>query len=218
MANVIDFAAERRRVASSFIKKGGYNTPFPEIISRYYEHARGTKTDIYTAYLYKDAMHKMETPVDDSDGPIVELIRGFIPPKNDEPLDPDLRNQQLQLIKTLDELSAAAEKELRENPNFIFQEQRANMAYVFIKCDKGVIGCGYCDNSHARKKCLKMAAFLAYAIGYINAEIDPTTGKPIDADLWERAHSYLPYDSELGRSDVADEIIEAAIVEGPQRS
>jgi hypothetical protein len=43
-----------------------------------------------------------------------------------------------------------------------------------------------------------MAAFMVYVYGFINSE---------DKRLWETAYKFLPYDTELGRADVADEII-----------
>lgn len=205
MANIIQFPGN-----PVFQKVDGYNILFPGIISKYYEHARGIGTDVFVVKHYTN------------DEKSSELMRGHIPPveiKEDDDEEEkrkiidalkDIFEKQEELVKSLDDESKTAYDETLIEPYSIHEWRGGNgLASVFVRCQDGVIGCGWYDSTKTRQKALKMASFVLYATGYINHDTDKS--------FWETTYSCLPYDSPLGRSDIADDIINEALYEEAER-
>lgn len=169
----------------SFRKERGYNMILPVTIGKYFEHARGIGTDLYVIKYYGQ------------DGEQTELTRGCIP--TGKAFDTvKLKKKQIDLTTFLDTESAKALQTVTKTSR-VYQKRLGKNSIVYIKAKGGVIGCGWYDNANTPKKGLKLAAFVLYALGTINPGVDEI--------LWEAAYHYLPYDSELGRNDIADEII-----------
>jgi hypothetical protein len=168
----------------SFKEADGYRLVLPATIGKYFEHARGIGTDLYVVKHYTT---KGST----------ELTRGYVPTGNIQNAT-ELRQRQKELTSRLDSDRNTAMLGIQAVTD-VYQNRKSEYSTVFVKCKDGVIGCGWYDHANTKKKGLKLAAFLLYALGIINAENDPT--------LWEATYRYLPYDSEMGRTDVADEII-----------
>ncbi len=168
----------------SFKKVDGYNKVLPITIGKYFEHARGVGTDLYIVKHYT----KLSS---------TELARGYVPTGTVENAH-ELRQKQIELASKLDSTKNKASAYI-SSPTMVYQSKEGEYAMVFVSCKDGYIGCGWYDHAATPKKGLKLAAFVLYALGVINAKVDET--------LWEVTYNYLPYDSELGRSEVADEII-----------
>lgn len=168
----------------SFKKADGYNKVLPITIGQYFEHARGVGTDLYIVKHY--TKHGS-----------AELARGYVPTGNIENAK-ELYEKQKELEAKLDQAKDVA-SEYISKPTKIYQNREGEYAVVFVSCKDGYIGCGWYDHAGTRKKGLKLAAFVLYALGFINAENDEV--------FWEVTYKYLPYDSELGRSEIADDII-----------
>ena len=180
----------------SFKKVDGYNQVLPRTIGAYFEHSRSIGTDLFVVKHYKQ------------DGSVTELMRGYVPTEPDGTITPsklkELTENQKTLLCMIDQAAPAA-KDAIKVPRDIYQERRDCYNAVFVKSVDGVFGCGWYDNEGTAKKGLKLAAFVVYAFAMINSEIDK--------DLWEASFRYLPYDSELGRADKADEIIMTTLEE-----
>jgi len=168
----------------SFDKVDGYNKILPVTIGRYFEHARGVGTDLYILKHYNTSGD-------------TQLARGYVPTGTIENAS-ELRRKQLELEARLDAAKSDAAKAIT-TPERTYQTRDGEYAIVFVPCKDGYIGCGWYDHAGTAKKGLKLAAFVLYALGFINAEYDEV--------LWEVTYKYLPYDSELGRSEIADQII-----------
>ena len=156
----------------------------PTTIGKYFEYARGTGTDLYVVKHFTDF------------GDTV-LAKGYVPTGNVENAK-ELFGKQNALIARLDAAHDAASAHISA-PTKIFQSLEGEYATVFAPCKDGQIGCGWYDHAGTQKKGLKLAAFFLYALGLINAKEDPV--------LWEATYKYLPYDSELGHSEIAERII-----------
>lgn len=168
----------------SFKKADGYNKVLPITIGRYFEHARGVGTDLYIVKHYTKQSS-------------TELARGYVPTGTIENAR-ELRQKQIELASKLDGTKEKASAYI-STPTMVYQSKEGEYAMVFVSCKDGYIGCGWYDHAATPKKGLKLAAFVLYALGAINAKVDET--------LWEVTYNYLPYDSELGRSDEADKVI-----------
>lgn len=168
----------------SFKEADGYRLVLPTTIGRYFEHARGIGTDLYVVKHY--------TAKGSS-----ELTRGYVPTGSIQNAT-ELRQRQKELTSRLDSDRNAAMLSINAVAD-VYQNRTSEYSTVFVKCKDGVIGCGWYDHANTKRKGLRLAAFLLYALGIINAENDPT--------LWEAAYRYLPYDSEMGSTGAADKII-----------
>ncbi len=174
------------------VSNGYYKIPI-EIIGDYYTHARGTSADLYIVRRFS-----RESSMD--------ICHGVIRNK-DYTLTPDMKKalqpKQYALSFYLDKHLAAAKREIVRSTDF-YQVHEGDFSAVYARAKGGdYIGCGWWDHAGTMKKGLKMAAFVLYAFGFINA--------PNDEELWETTYKYLPYGSELGRSDIADAIIKYRI-------
>jgi hypothetical protein len=168
----------------SFQKADGYNKVLPITIGKYFEHARGVGTDLYIVKHYTNSG-------------ATELTRGYVPTGTVNNAA-ELREKQIKLEKMLDDAKDAATEYITA-PTKVYQSRNEEYAIMFVPCKDGFIGCGWYDHAGTKKKGLKLAAFVLYAYGVINAGVDEV--------FWEVTYKYLPYDSELGRSEVADKII-----------
>ncbi|MCQ2571336.1 MAG: hypothetical protein MJ154_03790 [Candidatus Saccharibacteria bacterium] len=163
----------------------GYNKVLPSIIGRYFEDARGVGTDLYVIKHYGKGKRS------------TILAKGYVPTGNVENAL-ELKSKQDNLISMLDEEQITAASQIKQ-PSDIYQTREGQYSIVFVSCKDGCIGCGWYDHVGTKKKGLMLAASVLYAYGFINAEIDPI--------FWEATYKYLPFDSELGRSEDADKII-----------
>ena len=177
------------------VSNGYYKIPI-EIIGDYYKHARGTCVDLY---LVKHFNRESST----------DICRGMISEEHyTVTLETKraLQSKQYALSLYLDKHLTAAKREIVRSTDF-YQAHEGDFSAIYARAKDGdYIGCGWWDHAGTMKKGLKMAAFVMYAFGFINA--------PNDEELWETTYKYLPYGSELGRSDIADAIIRHRIEGG----
>ena len=166
----------------SFEKVDGYNKVLPATIGKYFEHARGDGTNLFVVKHYA----KEKTTV---------LSKGYIPDGADELT---LSVAQIELNAFLDKEKERAVARIGDIQTKVYQHREGSNSVVFVSCQDGLIGCGWYDPASSPKG-LKMAAFVLYAYGFINAKMDKV--------FWKVTYKYLPYDSELGRSDEADKAI-----------
>lgn len=168
----------------SFEEVDGYNKLPPIVIGKYFEHARGVGTDLYVVKHFTSTSSTI-------------LAKGYVP-TGDVGNAAELMSKQKALISMLDKERNSAISQIK-NPSDVYQTRDGQFSVVFVPCKDGFIGCGWYDHVGTKRKGLKLAAFVLYAYGIINVKIDP--------ELWEVTYKYLPYDSELGRADFADNVI-----------
>ena len=184
MANIIEFPKDVN--GFTFERAAGYNIVPGNIIGDYFTHARGSGTDLFVVRIYSET------------GTIKEICRGYVP-TGEVTNAIALRQKQIELGVAMDQAFEDAESVLCVKPNGIYQKHTdEGYDVLFVNSDNGFFSCGWYDNAGTARKGLKMAAFMVYVYGFINSE---------DKRLWETAYKFLPYDTELGRADVADEII-----------
>ena len=162
----------------------GYRMVLMTIISAYYEHARGVGADAFIVKHYRNCQSAKK------------IGEGVIPPSS--PMDTELLEE---LESFLDRKKGWAEINISAIPTCIVkaQEKELGLNATYVRCQDGIIACGWYDSGHTAKRGLKMAAFVLYALGILNVKYDE--------DLWLITYKYLPYDSELGRPYVADRFI-----------
>ena len=177
-------------------KVDGYSIPFSLIIKRYHEHARWIgEPDAFVVKHYF------------GDGRCTELMRGYDDVGQPGYMKKIVATQDI-IAETLDEHSMEAKSKIREDGNYVFKwhNEKSGIAIVFIKCKDGVIGSGWYENTKTMPKAQKLAAFVLYAIGYLNADYDTV--------FFDVSYNILPYAiSSFGRYEVAEDIIESAIEE-----
>ena len=173
----------------------GYRMILPQTIGKYFEHARGFGPDLFIVKHYKN-------------GETTEMLRGIIPRTKLEKLSTDelkkLRQKQVELSEWLDHEEKRVEKIKTEKK--IYQSLEHDFSIIVVQCQDGLMGCGWFDYARTAKRGLKMAAFLLYTIGFLNADRDKT--------LWEMTWSNLPYDVDIGRTEVIEKIITDSMQEG----
>ena len=166
----------------------GYRMILPQTIGKYFEHARGFGPDLFIVKHYKN-------------GEATEMRRGIIPRTKLEQLSMDelvkLRQKQVELSEWLDHEEKRIEGIKTEKK--IYQSLEHDFSIIVVQCQDGLMGCGWFDYARTAKRGLKMAAFLLYTIGFLNADRDKT--------LWEMTWSNLPYDVDIGRTEVIERII-----------
>ena len=166
----------------------GYKMILPQTIGRYFEHARGFGPDLFIVKHY-------------TEGGATEMLRGIIPRTRLEQLNEKeldcLCNKQTELSSWLDHEEKRVEA-IRFDRK-IYQSLEHDFSIIIVQCKDGLIGCGWFDYARTAKRGLKMAAFLLYTIGILNVEYDKT--------LWEMTWSNLPYDVDIGRTEVIEKII-----------
>jgi len=169
----------------SFEQVDGYNKVLPRTIGQYFVHARGNGTDLYVVKHYTKSGSTI-------------LAKGYAPTSEDVGNYEELYQYQERLAKLLDKEQPTAASRI-DSGDSTYQNRDGKYAFVFVKCKDGFIGCGWYDHAATARKGLKMAAFVLYAYGSLNRDRDPILG--------EVTQYYLPYDTELGRWEVADSII-----------
>ena len=168
----------------SFEKIDGYNKVLPQTIGKYFEHIRGSGTDLYVVKHYY------------FNGGSTLLAKGYIPAE--EKIDVDsLSHKQDRLITLLDSEKRPAAAFIT-TPKKIYKKRDGEYSVVFTPCQDGLIGCGWYDNADTPRKGPMMASYLLYAYGLLNAEVDKI--------FWEAAHNYLPYATELGQNEQVEDI------------
>ncbi len=169
-------------------EKNGYRLILPQTIGKYFEHARGFGPDLFIVKHYKN-------------GETTEMLRGIIPRTKLEQLNNDelrkLKQKQTDLSEWLDHEEKRVEGIKTEKK--IYQSLEHDFSIIVVQCQDGLMGCGWFDYARTAKRGLKMAAFLLYTIGILNVDRDKT--------LWEMTWSNLPYDVDIGRTDIIDKII-----------
>ena len=181
----------------SFEKVDGYNIPFSRIISDYHEHARGIGPDVFVVKHYTN----------DNNGN--ELIRGYSPTDRIGYMKTIVENQDT-IAAILDERREEAMEAIKiaikndSSAIYKWSDESHGIACIFIQCKRGIIGSAWLDSKKTIRKAQKMAAFVLYAIGYINSTFDKV--------LFDISFNTLPYEvSSFGRGEKADEIILKAI-------
>ena len=185
----------------SFEEVDGYNKVLPRTIGQYFKHARGNETDLYVVKHYT----KSKSTV---------LAKGYAPTTKKVSNAEELAICQDKLADMLDkEQTSAASYIANSDELTTWQKLEGKYAVIFAPCKDGIIGCGWYDHAGTAKKGLKMAAFVLYAYGFINKDRDEILG--------EVTQYYLPYNSELGRWEVAEDIIyrsmKPEVIEGNNR-
>ncbi len=174
--NIIQF---RPTAHFSFEKRDGYNLVPAEIIAHFFQYMRGIGPDAFIIKHYvftEDATFSAQT----------EIMRGCIP--TETTIDRRIiRQHQQELEVELDTHAVEAKSRIKEYTSKIYQRQHRGNDIVFVRCQDGIMGCGWYDSAHTTRKGLKLAAFMLYALGSINN----------DAHLLTAVYNYLPYDSEL---------------------
>lgn len=177
-------------------KVDGYSIPFSLIIKRYHEHARWIgEPDVFVVKHYANS------------GRSTELMRGHDPEDRPGYIKKIVATQDA-IAGILDKLHSEAKLKIEKDQNHVFKwrEEETGIAVIFIKCQDGIIGSGWYENTKTIPKAQKLAAFVLYAIGYLNADYD--------TDFFDVSYNILPYAiSSFGRCDVAEDIIESAIEE-----
>lgn len=172
-------------------QEGGYNLVPAEMIKGFFESQRGSGPDLFVVVHYpngKDAH---------------TLMRGWIPPtpekESDYPVSA-LADRQALLLNGLSEHADKARLELKRKSS-VYQAQLSHGYNVLLlRSRDGVIGCGWYDNAHTEYKGFRLAAFMLYALGILNADRDPVFG--------DAAYRYLPYAGDgLLNTEEADRII-----------
>ena len=179
MAKVYRLPLPNQPTAHFSREKGGYILVAPEIIGRFFEYMRGIGPDAFIIKKYT----KRE------DGVVVgsEIMRGCVPTEAYNRTI--IRQKQRQLEAELDARAIEAFDAIRGRIARNYQIRNHGNDVVFVKTNDGIVGCGWYDSAHTIKKGLKMAAFMLYALGILNAKNDN--------DLFRAVYNYLPYDSEL---------------------
>ncbi len=176
MANIIQFKPATAHF--SFEKRGGYNLVPAEIIACFFQYMRGIGPD---AFILKHYVFTEDATLSNHS----EIMRGCIPT---EAIDRrTIRQHQQELEVELDTYAVEAKERIKEYASRIYQRQHRGNDIVFVRCQDGIMGCGWYDSAHTTRKGLKLAAFMLYALGSINN----------DAELLTAVYNYLPYDSEL---------------------
>lgn len=192
MAQLLNFNPDS--LSAILSHKGGYALVPTEAIKAFYESLRGIGPDLYVVAHFSRS--EEETP------PTV-LMRGWVPPlpgyKNG-----DIETLQQKQTLLLEYLTATVQSgevtAALKRPSDIYQRQiQHGYNLVFLCCKDGYIGCGWYDHAHTPQKGGRLAAFLLYALGLLNADQDPV--------LWSAAYRYLPYDSSLGSVEDADKAL-----------
>lgn len=166
----------------------GYRMMLSQTIGEYFEHARGFGPDLFIVKHYKN-------------GEATEMLRGIIPRTKLEQLSKDellkLKRYQNDLSEWLDHEEKRVEGIKTEKK--IYQSLEHDFSIIVVQCQDGLMGCGWFDYARTAKRGLKMAAFLLYAIGVLNSDRDKI--------LWEITWANLPYDVDIGRTDIIEKII-----------
>lgn len=179
MAEIIEFKASATK--SSPVTQTGYIKVPQIIIGRYFAYELGDGIDLYAIKHFK------------SFGFEEEIDRGYVPQGKKIKDVKDLLAKQTVLLRKLSEDN---ERLPDLSKTDIWQDSADGYATAFIRCADGIIGCGWFDHARTQKKGLKMAAFLLYAFGQINAGYDEK--------LSEVTRNYIPYNTPLSRSDLVE--------------
>lgn len=181
--NIDDF-----RTGIVFTRKNGFKQVMPQMVSAGYETIRGSCKCCYV-------IGKMSYT-----NTFMEIQKGYITSENIQDMETKKRIhvKQSRLIDILENNKTLALSAIKESHDFYTITDGKNEA-VYVLCDGGVIGAAWNGEEQGSKKGQIMAAFLCYALGFINPDVDPV--------LWTSTYKYLLYESGLGDPMEFDMII-----------
>lgn len=168
----------------SYERRGGYTLVTPDIIRELFKLMRGgTGPD---AFLIKSYITDEQNITRD-----LEIMRGCVPTEAYD--KQQVLQHQRELEKELDDSATTAIEQIKNRVSRNYESRNHGNDIVFVKSDHGVIGCGWYDSAHTLKKGIKMAEFMLYALGSLNASNDRT--------LYSAVYNYLPYEGQITISE-----------------
>lgn len=167
------------RTGIRFTRKNGFKQVMPQMISAGYSAFRGSGMCCYVI----GKMSYTDT--------FMEIQKGYISTEKTQDMETKKRIlvKQNRLMDVLEGNNTLALSAIKENHDFYTLTDGKNEA-VYVLCDGGVIGAAWNGEEQGSKKGKIMAAFLCYALGFINPDVDPV--------LWTSTYKYLLYESGLG--------------------
>ena len=185
--NVYSF--EDYRPGIKFTLNNGFKQVTPQMIGDAYTFIRG---DCNCSFL----ITKIST-----DG-LKEIQRGYL---DREDLDKvEVRKQiaesQNILSRILESNLEPALDVVKSEPDFFITHEE-NAAAIYALCDDGLMGAAWYGDTIMKN--YMMSAFLLYALGFINPDVDPI--------FWTSTYKYLLYESGLGDPMDFDEVILEAL-------
>lgn len=170
---------------SSFQRSCGYFVVPSEIITEFFKYVRGIGPDSFVVKSY-------DFGNGGANFTSYEIMRGGMPDSKDTNEIKTVRRNQFFAEALLESHASNAYRYIQERR--VYQVHDANACAVYIKCNRGMIGCGWYDfNCTNGKKGMLLAALMLYAFASINGKTDE--------ELLKSAYSFLPYGSEMTATD-----------------
>ena len=175
-----------------FEARDGYFLPDAEMISDAFEAMRFSGHGSYVIQLTG------------GDGMFSELTKRYVA---DEHETDKLRLRKHVLIEhnslknVISEIKNEAAEEVKRPTDYYAYTQK-NEAFMFVKSQIGIVGCGWHSKSNDRKNMI-MCAFIIYAFGFINRSNDEA--------LFTSTYNYLLYETGLAEPEDFDGILLASL-------
>ncbi len=180
--NVYSF--EDYRPGIRFTLKNGYKQVTPQMIGDAYAFIRGDcKCSFLIIKMSSDGFREIQRGYLDSDLDKIEFRK-------------QIAESQNTLRRILESNYKPASDAIKSNPDFFITHEE-NAAAIYALCDDGLMGAAWYGDTTMKN--YMMSAFLLYALGFINPDVDPI--------FWTSTYKYLLYESGLGEPMDFDNVI-----------
>lgn len=179
-------------------RRHGYTLATPLMVSRFFEYMRGSGgPDVFLIKNYH--LGEDNTLIGD------EIQKGCIPMESAKKAT--VMQSQKRLENDLDAFAIEAREHIGKYVAHVYSMRNHGNNLVYVKTRNGIMGSGWYDSAHSKRKGLKLAAMMLYAIGSLSLGFDKT--------LFEAVYNYLPFDSDLDQTeaDRVSDIITNALAE-----